>query len=89
MATATTIYLTPKQRKGYFHRARRRNTTFSREVRDALDFYLEFPADFDPAALQVLVREANASMDRSIARLDDAIAFSKKTMRRINELERR
>lgn len=87
MASPTTIYLTPKQRKGLFQRARRRKSTFSVEVRKALDFYLDLPADFDEMEFSALVRQANASMNRSIARLDDTIAFCKRTMRRINNLE--
>ena len=89
MASPTTIYLTPRQRKGVFARARRRKTSFSEEVRQALDFYLDLPPDFDEEAFGMLVREANASMKRSIARLDDAIAVSHRTMERISQLERR
>jgi hypothetical protein len=89
MASPTTIYLTPKQRKGLFRRARKRKTSFSEEVRAALDLYLQFPPDFEEERLAALVREANASMDRSIGKLDEAIAFCKQTMERINELERR
>jgi len=54
-----------------------------------VDLYLDMPADFDEEAFSVLLKEANASMDRSIARLDDAILTCKKTMERLNELERR
>jgi hypothetical protein len=89
MATATTIYLTGKQRKGLFRRARRRKTSFSEEVREALDLYLDLPPDFDKEGLAALAKEANASMDRSIARLDAAIASCKEAIRRINELEHR
>jgi hypothetical protein len=89
MPSPTTIYLTPRQRKGLFARARRRKTSFSEEVRKALDFYLDLPPDFDEEAFGALVREANASMERSIARLDDAIAMSHRTMERISQLERR
>ena len=89
MASATTIYLTGKQRKALFSRARKRHTTFSEEVRDALDLYLDLPADFDKEGLAALAREANASLNRSIARLDEAIATSRKTMEKIDELEHR
>ncbi|HXX23122.1 MAG TPA: hypothetical protein VEO19_08225 [Terriglobia bacterium] len=75
MATATTVYLSPKQRKRLFQRARRRKTTFSEELRAALDFYLDLPADFDAESFAALVREANASMDRSIAKLDETLTF--------------
>ena len=89
MATATTVYITPQQRKGLLRKARKRNTSFSEELRSAVDLYLDLPADFDEEAFAVLLQEANASMDRSIARMDDAIATCRKTMERINELERR
>ena len=56
-------------------RAKRRKTTFSEELRAALDLYLDLPPDADLAELDALVKEANASMDRSIARMDEAIAF--------------
>ncbi len=89
MARATTIYLTAKQREGLFRRARKRRTSFSEEVREALDLYLDLPADFDKESLATLAKEANASMDRSIAKLDEAIASCRKIMERIDELERR
>jgi len=75
MATPTTVYINPKQRKRLFQRARRRKTSFSEELRAALDFYLDLPPDFDEKAFAVLVREANASMDRSIAKLDETLTF--------------
>jgi regulator of sirC expression with transglutaminase-like and TPR domain len=78
MATPTTVYINPKQRKRLFQRARRRKTSFSEELRAALDFYLDLPPDFDERAFAALVREANASMDRSIAKLDETLAFLEK-----------
>jgi regulator of sirC expression with transglutaminase-like and TPR domain len=78
MATPTTVYINPNQRKRLFQRARRRKTSFSEELRAALDFYLDLPPDFDEKALAALVREANASMDRSIAKLDETLTFLEK-----------
>jgi DNA-binding transcriptional MerR regulator len=89
MATATTIYLTGKQRRGLFSRARRRRTSFSQEVRDALDLYLDLPPDFDEEDFAALAREANASLDRSIAKLDEAISRVKMTVRKLDEIDRR
>jgi hypothetical protein len=89
MATPTTVYINPQQRKRLFQRARRRKSSFSEELREAIDLYLDFPPDFDKQSLAVLAKEANASLDRSIARLDDAVAHSKRTMERIDELEHR
>ncbi len=89
MATPTMIYLTTKQRKGYFSRARRHRTSFSEEVRKALDFYLEFPLDFDQEELGRLAEEANASLDRSIARLDGAILSMAKVAKALERSDRR
>ncbi|MGD0128942.1 MAG: hypothetical protein ABSF46_26620 [Terriglobia bacterium] len=75
MATPTTVYITPQQRKRLFQRARRRKTSFSDELRTALDLYLDLPSDFDAEAFAALVREANASMDRSIGKLDETLTF--------------
>jgi DNA-binding MurR/RpiR family transcriptional regulator len=89
MATPTTVYINPQQRKRLFQRARRRKSSFSEELREAIDLYLDFPPDFDKESLAALAKEANASLNRSIVRLDDAIAHCKRTMERIDELERR
>jgi hypothetical protein len=89
MATATTIYLTGKQRKGLFSRARRRKTSFSEEVREALDLYLDLPPDFDEEQFAALAREANASLSRSMARLDEAIAKVKMTVKKLGDIDRR
>jgi hypothetical protein len=75
VATPTTVYITPQQRKRLFQRARRRKTSFSDELRTALDLYLDLPSDFDAEAFAALVREANASMDRSIGKLDETLTF--------------
>lgn len=75
MATPTTIYLTPQQRKRLFTRARKRKTSFSEELRAAVDLYLDLPPELDRKALASLVREANASLDRSIAKLDETLDF--------------
>jgi hypothetical protein len=89
MATPTTVYINSQQRKRLFQRARRRNSRFSEELREAIDLYLDFPTDFDKESLVALAKEANASLNRSIARLDDAIAHSRRSMEKIDELERR
>ena len=41
MVTPTTVYITPQQRKRLFQRARLRKTSFSDELRTALDLYLD------------------------------------------------
>jgi hypothetical protein len=89
MATPTTVYISPQQRKGLFQRARRRRSSFSQELREAIDLYLDLPADFDKESLAALAKEANASLDRSIARLDEAISYSRISAERIDEFKRR
>lgn len=78
MATPTTVYITPRQRKRLFERARKRKTSFSDELRWAVDLYLELPPDWDLETITWLVKEINASLDRSVARLDETIAALEK-----------
>lgn len=75
MPSPTTIYITPNQRKKLFSRARKHGTSFSEELRSAVDFYLGLPEDFDPQMLAGLAREANKALDRSLAQLDETLAF--------------
>jgi hypothetical protein len=89
MATPTTIYITPKQRKALFARARKRKTSFSDELRSAVDLYLDLPADFEEASFGVFVEEAKASMHRSIGKLDEAINRLKQTVHKLDELDGR
>jgi len=88
-ASPTTVYLTPRQRKGLFQRARKRKTGFSEELRAAVDFYLELPPDFDETAMESLALEASESAGRSMARLDKTIARLKTTLKRLDEVDRR
>jgi len=89
MAAPTTMYINPQQRKRLFHRAQRRKSSFAEELREAIDLYLDFPPEFDKDSLAALARKATASLDRSIAKLDDTISYCRKSMARIDELERR
>jgi hypothetical protein len=89
VASPTTIYLSPKQRQGLFRLARKRKTNFSKELRSAVDFYLQLPPDVDLKDLEALAREAHASLDRSNARLDDAVARVKLTVKRLNAIDER
>jgi hypothetical protein len=89
MATPTTVYITPQQRKRLFQRARRRKSSFSEELREAIDLYLDFPADFDKESLAALAKEANASLDRSIAMLDAMSERVRTTGRKLAAIDRR
>jgi hypothetical protein len=75
MASPTTIYMTPAQRKKLFSRARKHGTSFSEELRSAVDFYLGLPENVDPQVLAGLAHEANKALDRSLAQLDETLAF--------------
>jgi hypothetical protein len=73
MATAL-IHLDPKQKARLARRAKLRGRSFSQEVRNAVDLYLEIPVESEEE-LAALAREAKESADRSIARLDETIAY--------------
>ena len=88
MATPTTVYISPQQRKRLFQRARRRKSSFSEELREAIDLYLDFPPEIDKESLAVLAKEANASLNRSIAKLDEAISYCRRSAEKIHEFKR-
>jgi hypothetical protein len=89
MASPTTVYITPRQRKRLFERARKRKTTFSEELRSALDLYLDLPSNFDGGAMAALARQASDSATRSITRLDQAIASVRSMSARLDEFSGR
>ncbi len=89
MATPTTVYINPQQRKRLFQRAKRRKSSFSEELRAALDFYLDLPPDFDKDAFATLVKDAHASLNRSIARIDAASARAEMAGKKLSEIDRR
>jgi hypothetical protein len=89
MGLQTTIYITPRQRKGLFARARKRKTSFSEELRSAVDFYLDQPVDLDPKELEMLAREAKTSAERSAARLEAMIGRVNETAGRLDEFQRK
>ncbi len=71
MATAL-IHLDPKQKKRLAHRAKLRGKSFSQEVRDAIDLYLDLPVESEEE-MSALARAANRSADRMIKKLDETI----------------
>jgi len=73
MATAL-IHMDPKQKQRLARRAKARGRSFSQEVRNAVDMYLDLPMGSEEE-LTVLAKMANDSADRSIARLDETIAY--------------
>jgi Ribbon-helix-helix protein, copG family len=83
MATAL-IHLDPKQKKRLARRAKLRGKSFSQEVRDAVDLYLDLPME-NEEELSALARTANQSASRMIKKLDETIAYVDrilKTMRK-------
>jgi Ribbon-helix-helix protein, copG family len=82
--TTALIHLDPKQKKRLQRRAKLRGKSFSQEVRGAVDLYLDLPVGSEDE-LKILARMAKESADRSIARLDETIAYidrARKAMRK-------
>ena len=79
MATAL-IHFDEKQKRRLTRRARLRGKSFSQEVRDAVDLYLSVPVETE-AELSALAKLAIESADRSIAKLDETIAYLRKGLR--------
>jgi hypothetical protein len=71
MATAL-IHMDPKQKQRLVKRAKLRGKSFSQEVRNAIDLYLDLPVESE-AELSALARAANQSADRMIKKLDETI----------------
>ena len=72
MATAL-IHLDAKQKARLTRRAKKRGRSFSEEVRNAVDLYLDLPVEEDQ--LNLLARAAKESAGRSVKRLDETIAY--------------
>jgi len=78
MATAL-IHLDAKQKARLMRRARQRGRSFSQEVRNAVDLYLNLPGE--EGELNLLARAANESAGRSVKRLDETIAYLSRIMK--------
>jgi hypothetical protein len=83
MATAL-IHFDPKQKARLARRAKKRGRSFSQEVRNAVDLYLDLPVESEEE-LAALAREANKSIGRSIARLDETIAYVDRVLKSIRK----
>ena len=79
MATAL-IHLDPKQKKRLARRAKLRGKSFSQEVRDAVDIYLDLPVESEKE-LSALARAANQSAGRMIKKMDETIAYVDKILK--------
>ena len=83
MATAL-IHMDPKQKARLTRRAKLRGHSFSQEVRDAVDLYLDIPVGQEEE-LKVLAREANGAAGRMIKRLDITIARLDRTLKQLRK----
>ena len=83
MATAL-IHLDPKQKKRLARRAKLRGKSFSQEVRDAIDLYLDIPVESEEE-LSALAKEANRAAGRMIKRLDQTIAHVDRVLRQMRK----
>ncbi len=83
MATAL-IHLDDKQKRRLTLRAKKVGRSFSQEVRNAIDLYLDVPVD-NEEELAALAREAKESADRSIKRLDATIAYLNRGLKEIGK----
>lgn len=73
MATAL-IHIDPAQKQRLARRAKLRGKSFSQEVRDAVDMYLDVPVEHE-AELRGLAKAANDAADRMIRNLNETIAY--------------
>jgi predicted DNA-binding protein len=81
---AALIHLDPKQKARLARRAKKRGRSFSQEVRNAIDMYLDIPMETEEE-LGILARAANESAKRSIERLDETIAFVDQVLKRMRK----
>jgi hypothetical protein len=72
MATAL-IHMDARQKQRLARRAKLRGKSFSQEVRDAVDLYLDVPVESE-AVLRGLAKSANHAADRMIKNLDETIS---------------
>ncbi len=80
MATAL-IHMDPIQKQRLARRAKLRGKSFSQEVRDAVDLYLDVPME-NEVELRALAKAANQAADRMIKNLDEAIAYVDRVLKR-------
>jgi hypothetical protein len=83
MATSQ-IQLDAKQKQRLARRAKKHGRSLSQELSSAVDLYLSVPVESE-AELSALAREATASADRSIARLDETIAYLDRELKKIRK----
>ena len=83
MATAL-IHMDAKQKARLTRRAKLRGKSFSQEVRDAVELYLQIPVG-EEEEIKLLAREANRAANRMIRRLDATIENVDRTLKQIRK----
>ena len=73
MATAL-IHMDARQKQRLTRRAKLRGKSFSQEVRDAVDLYLDVPIESE-VELRGLAKSANHAANRMIKNLDETISY--------------
>ena len=79
MATAL-IHMDSKQKQQLARRAKLRGKSFSQEVRNAVEMYLDVPVE-DETELRAMAKAANQAADRMIKNLDETIAYVGRVLR--------
>jgi hypothetical protein len=79
MATAL-IHMDARQKQRLTRRAKLRGKSFSQEVRDAVDLYLDVPVESE-AELRGLAKSANHAADRMIKNLDETISYVNRVLK--------
>jgi hypothetical protein len=74
----------PKQNQRLARRAKKHGKSLSQEVSSAVGLYLSVPYKTE-AELSALARQAKASADCSIARLDETIAYLDRELKKIRK----
>ena len=82
--TTALIHLNPDQKKRLADRAKLRGKSFSQEVRNAINLYLDIPVESEEE-LSALAKEANRATGRMIKRLDETIAHVDRVLRQLRK----
>jgi len=78
------MHMDANQKARLRRRAKLRGKSFSQEVRDAVELYLQIPVG-EEEEIKLLAREANRAADRMIRRLDATIENVDRTLKQIRK----
>jgi hypothetical protein len=82
MATSV-VQIDPRQRQRLARRAKRSGKSLNQEVHEALELYLSVPPEMQ-RKLSVTAKVANRAADRMIKRLDQTIAYVRRSLKKVN-----